>query len=196
MILVPGPHDIETSSGVYVNVAAPEAWSINVEDIAHALSQTIRFGGHGRACSVAEHAVRVAVRLVRAGASPEVRLAGLHHDDPEAYLMDVPKPLKPLLGEAYVDLTQRFEVAIADALGLPDIDAAGHVLVKLADEWALAVEAWYVLPSRGQGWRGVGAFDPALDGDQVVGVPAAEAEERFLAWHRALTVGVQERGGS
>ncbi len=70
---------------------------IDIDDIAHALSHECRYGGHcDRFYSVAEHSVRVAEILRMQGASAVEILAGLLHDGSEAYLKDIPRPLKML----------------------------------------------------------------------------------------------------
>jgi hypothetical protein len=147
-------HEIETFTGRYVDLANPDPGTITLEDIAHGLANTCRFGGHARIFySVAEHAVRVADKLKAAGWQ-DWALAGLHHDDAEAYLGDIPRPLKPLLGDAYRAMTGKVDRAIWWAFGrrwhYKDLASPE---VKLADEWMLAVEASVLLPSRGEGWN-------------------------------------------
>lgn len=62
-------------------------------DIAHALSLLCRYGGHvKRFYSVAEHCV-----LMSGAVTPESALAALLHDATEAYVVDVPRPLKRFL---------------------------------------------------------------------------------------------------
>jgi hypothetical protein len=123
------PNCIRTVSGRYVNLLDPQPDTLHIEDIAHALSQMPRFGGHLPVhYSVAQHSIWVA------DAVPQpFKLAALMHDASEAYLMDMPRPLKVLL-PAYKGIEQRFMAAIATKYGFdPDM----HPLVKAADEAAL-----------------------------------------------------------
>lgn len=84
---------IQTRSGIPFYPQDPRPEDICVEDIAHALGNLCRFSGHvKRYYSVAEHSVLVS-RLV----PPRFALAALLHDASEAYLVDIPKPIKPLL---------------------------------------------------------------------------------------------------
>lgn len=155
---IPTAHEVETYSGMYVDTQHPDPKTINLRDVAHALSNTCRYGGHCQQFySVAEHAVFVSKRLEAKGASLIVQLAGLHHDDAEAYLGDIPRPLKPLLGDAYTELTDTMDQAIVDGLGLYWFGlrqaAEFHTKpVKRADNFALFVEARHLLPSRGLHW--------------------------------------------
>jgi len=75
----------------------PRPHEVQIEDIAHSLSLQCRYAGHVlRFYSVAEHSVLIARHLASTHA-PEVALAGLLHDAPEAYCVDIPRPLKPYL---------------------------------------------------------------------------------------------------
>ena len=81
-----------TYSGCRVDVLHPDPIQIKFRDIAHALSQICRYAGHTKYFySVAEHCVRL-VQATPAGAK---RLA-LMHDAAEAYLQDIPRPVKRL----------------------------------------------------------------------------------------------------
>ncbi len=79
-----------THSGILINVLNPEPKNIVIEDIAHALSNMPRFGGQlNRHHSVAQHSVMAAKM-----AKKEDKLAALMHDASEAYLLDMPTPIK------------------------------------------------------------------------------------------------------
>lgn len=154
MLHIPSDNEVETFSGVFVDVGNPDPDTINLEDIAHALSQTCRYGGHcSTFYSVAEHSVFVSIRVERKGGSKYEQLAALHHDDAEAYLGDIPRPMKPLLGDAYERMSDTMDAAIVLGLELPVAVSDLHAsTIKDADNWALFVEAKYLLPSHGKGW--------------------------------------------
>lgn len=151
---VPSSHEVETFSGQFVDTKRPQADTIVIEDIAHALAATCRYGGHCRSFySVAEHSVFCSLRVERKGYGRDLQIAALHHDDAEAYLSDIPRPMKSLLGAAYARLTERMDAAIVEALELTGIqNDFHHPAVKDADNWALFVEARHLLPSQGRHW--------------------------------------------
>lgn len=112
---------------------------IDVLDIAHALSNQCRFSGHSaRHYSVAEHSVRVAQLLADAGHDVEAQLWGLVHDAPEAYMVDLPRPIKYSPGfEAYREAEDRLMRVVCRWAKLPLEQP--HV-VELADRRLLATE--------------------------------------------------------
>lgn len=161
----PGDHAIELVSGDYLDLVNPDPCVITVEIIAHALAHTCRYAGQTRRFySVAEHATLVAAKLRSEGRPLDVQLAGLHHDDAEAFVADVARPLKSLLQPAYDEITDRLDAVIGQALDVPLpaqwLGDAAVAQVKAADNWALAAEAYYLLPSRGRGWWSEGLFQP------------------------------------
>lgn len=90
----------------------PRPHEVYIEDIAHSLSLQCRYAGHCiKFLSVAEHSVLIA-RHLAAKQAPEVALAGLLHDAPEAYCVDIPRPLKPYLTN-YKEIEQKNWLAIA-----------------------------------------------------------------------------------
>jgi hypothetical protein len=106
---------IQTHSGRKFDLASPRAADVDIEDIAHALSNLCRYTGHtNRFYSVAEHSVLCA----RALPAP-LRLAGQLHDATEAYVGDMASPLKALLPE-YKVIEDNVWRAIAERFGLPE----------------------------------------------------------------------------
>jgi hypothetical protein len=95
----------------------PRADEIDIVDIAHALSQQCRFAGHCKTFySVAEHSWRTSNVC-----NSENALWGLLHDASEAYLVDLPTPVKHAseMGSAYQVIEDRLMKVIADRFDLP-----------------------------------------------------------------------------
>ena len=95
-----GPYTaIATWTGKAFDLVDITSWeaSFDLADIAQALSTISRFGGHTKFYSVAEHALRVSEYLRTTGEDDMTQLLGLHHDDTEAYMGDIPRPQKKLM---------------------------------------------------------------------------------------------------
>lgn len=123
---------IVTFTGKLFNCFAPTNHDICIEDIAHALSNQCRFGGHlPKFFSVAQHSI-----LVSTIVAPEHRLAALLHDASEAYLIDVPRPVKLHLSN-YKDIEDAIMLEIARKFGFK---WPLHEEVKKADEIMLQRE--------------------------------------------------------
>jgi 5'-nucleotidase len=134
----PGPF-IQTLSGRRVNPLDASPEDIDAGDIARALANTCRFGGHSRAFySVAQHSAIVCDLLEERGATPDELMAALLHDASEAYLGDLPHPLKHRseLGAAFRVAEKRLEAVIAERFALPDAAAR----IKPLDRALLATE--------------------------------------------------------
>ena len=126
---------ISTFSGKKFWPVDPRVEDVRIEDIAHSLSQQCRFAGHTkRFYSVAQHSVMVA-RIVPV----EDALWGLLHDASEAYLVDLPSPIKwaSRLGEEYQAIELQLMGIITQRFGLA---AQQPVSVHLADRTLLATE--------------------------------------------------------
>jgi len=81
---------IRTFTGLYMNVFEPTTEMICIEDIAHSLSLQCRFSGHlSEFYSVAEHSI-----LCAGYVKYDSKLAALLHDASEAYMLDIPSPIK------------------------------------------------------------------------------------------------------
>ena len=107
-----------TRTGREIDILDFKTSDVELDEIAHALAMTCRYGGHCREFySVAQHAVMVARYLEGQGEPLPVVMAGLHHDDSEAYLGDIIRPLKSLL-PMYKEIETRFEMTLAEHFGL------------------------------------------------------------------------------
>lgn len=137
---------IATASGRSVNVLAPAAEDITIEDIAHALGNLSRWGGHSTpAISVAQHSVMVSFLV-----PPEFALWGLLHDASEAYLVDVPKPIKVLdVMAPYRAVEALVQKTIYIKFGCVGDEPAE---VKAADLLAASAEAIDLFPRKSEWW--------------------------------------------
>lgn len=114
---------IQTYTGKKFFPLAPRPDNIDIRDIAHSLSLQCRFNGHCQSFySVADHSVRVAAVL-----PPPLQLAGLLHDAAEAYVGDLPRPVKQQL-PTFADAEDSLLKAIFTHFGLP---------------WPVPVEVWH-----------------------------------------------------
>lgn len=105
---------IQTYTGRQFWPLDPRISEVFIQDIAHSLSLQCRYAGHCRRFySVAEHSVLLASHV-----SPPNRLWALLHDASEAYLVDVPRPIKPAL-TGYKLIEENVMGVIADRFGLP-----------------------------------------------------------------------------
>jgi hypothetical protein len=184
---MPGLYEIETASGRYLDLSAPDPSAITLGDVAQGLSHACRFAGQSsRFYSVAEHAWLVAERLRERGEDERVQLAGLHHDDAEAYVGDATRPMKALIPEvAKIEAT--VFAAVCSVLGLSDLPFDDPA-IKEADDWALAVEAYYLLPSKGRGWVTDGILGPSRPPHGVAALFPRSARRLWLEQHEALSV--------
>lgn len=162
---------------------APHPGEVFIADIAHSLSLQCRYAGHCiQFYSVAEHSVLIA-RWLLDNHGPQVALWGLLHDAPEAYVVDVPRPLKRHL-VGYKAMEDKVMAAISARYGLvPEMPAAVHE----ADGRIIADELVNLLPMAWQArhddplWVKLEYWSPA------------EAEKEFLAAFDAL-MGMQGEG--
>lgn len=125
----------------------PRAEDVDIEDIAHALSQQCRFSGHVRRFySVAQHCVEVSKRC-----APEDALWGLLHDAAEAYLTDLSRPVKhaPEM-EPYRDAEDKIQRAVCERFGLDPVTPAS---VKAADTVELVTEASQLMNATPNDWH-------------------------------------------
>ena len=169
---------IQTFTGGMFWPLDPRASEVVIEDIAHSLAMSCRFRGHCRRFySVAEHSV-----LVSRNVPPADALAALLHDGAEAYLSDVPRPLKRFL-PGFAAIEDRVEAAIAERFGLPHPMPAS---VKRVDTAILHDEARFLLGPHPADWSIPG--EPlGLHESNFWCLPPDGAEQLFLIEFRRLT---------
>lgn len=81
---------IHTYTGKQFWALDPRPEEICIEDIAHALALSCRYSGHcNQFYSIAQHSV-----IVSKAVSEESAFWGLMHDAAEAYITDIPRPIK------------------------------------------------------------------------------------------------------
>lgn len=138
---------IQTHSGRRFNPLKPNPGAIVIQDIAHALSMQCRFSGHCREFySVAQHSVLVSYICDSGDA-----FWGLMHDATEAYLVDVPRPLKRSgKFDAYLEFESIMQEAICKRFALPFREPPS---VKRADTILLATEARDLMAPLHSDWK-------------------------------------------
>lgn len=127
--VIPSGH-ICTHTGRAVDPLNFKAEDVDLVDIAHALSMICRFNGHTKFhYSVAQHSVHGATDfwasdLAEADHLPTIVARWfLLHDAAEAYICDMPRPIKhqPGIKELFTRVEERILAAIAERFNLPPI---------------------------------------------------------------------------
>lgn len=165
---------IQTYTGQKFHFMEPQLDEICIEDIAHSLSLQCRYAGHvKRFYSVAEHCVHISQNC-----SEPNKLWGLLHDASEAYVIDIPRPVKGFLTN-YKEIELNVMLSICKKFGLPNImptevhEFDNRILFN--EKVLLAPVDW--------GW----SLDPIPDLDLTFPWSPAEAEARFLFQFNQLT---------
>ena len=201
---------LQTFTGKLVDIENPTPEMVDIQDIAHALSMTCRFGGHCRDFySVAEHAMLVEDEGMLVATQSEMSKPGherildydrlglilLLHDAAEAYTGDLTTPVKhaldafskaPDLGPASPTtvLEVRWLSAIGRAFGLGESLNDASPIVKEADSRALAIEVVNLFHPVQEAWWADGrkrlTTETAIRGQPVRCHPPAEARRMFL----------------
>ena len=139
---------IETYTGERFSPLSANPGNIRIEDIAHSLSMQCRFAGHCvRHYSVAEHSVLAAHRAADRGLSVGLQLRALLHDAAEAYLVDVPRPVKRHLG-----IYKSFEDHLSGLIYERFRATETSPLIKEIDNELLASEGRALMHSGGEDW--------------------------------------------
>lgn len=131
------PGKIRTYTGRFVDPFDMKPDDIDIMDIAHSLAHQCRFGGHTkRFHSIARHSINVTMEV-----DAPHKLAALLHDASEAYLLDIPTPIKKQL-PGYSEAEDRLMHAVAAKFGfawpMPEaVKSADRLMLEI--EWHKAV---------------------------------------------------------
>lgn len=181
---------VQTASGRAVSFAGG-AQPISIRDIAAHLAKICRFAGATSTFySVAQHSVLVSQLCADFG--PQGQLYGLLHDAHEAYIGDIPRPMKQaisrMLGHDTLspidEIANRLDRAIMTHVGLDwPIPAAIRDGIHHADLRALATEKRDLLPDEPDWTAGL----PPPWRASLKPWPWPKAEERFLTLFNDLS---------
>lgn len=160
---------METFTGKRVNPLDLKPDDVDIVDIAHALSQICRYGGHcHKFYSVAEHCIRVSQIT-----PDKLRLAALLHDAAEAYLGDVIRPLKHTIPNLR-EIEERAQQVIYEVFGV-SLSKGGYTLIKELDNILIATEARDLMVNSAQ-WNNLPTPLPGT----ITPIPMYQAKDIFL----------------
>lgn len=180
---------IQTRSGRLVDPLDLRVEDVDLGDIADALANICRFTGHSsRFYSVAEHSIHVAAIVGWLGGTEREQRVALLHDASEAYLMDVPSPLKHTPQFSfYREVEAEAQTVILDHFILLSAATAGHWTIDRADEIMLGIEARDLMGARTrpEHWSSLLAIPPpeaglALTEWDLRWAPDWDPREEFL----------------
>ena len=138
--------EIHTGGGRLMDICNPQPEDIKLDDIAHALSNICRYGGHYPVFySVAEHCVHAATLARNQGVGIRAQRALLLHDAHEAYIGDMVKPIKYQL-DNLGDIAAKLDKTISQKFNVPLKEF--HASIKYYDDLVLQTEL------RAAGWGG------------------------------------------
>ena len=177
-----GGHFITTYSGKKFHYLDPQPDEIDIIDIAHQLSLTCRFAGACREFySVAQHSYLM-TNLV----PDEYKLHALLHDASEAYMPDLPRPMKADLPK-FKEMEATILWAIWDKYELLGFSPKG--VIKEADNIMLATEAKELMANT-DGWAPL----PEPSGIPIIPTSSRLAENLFLYHFNKLTDNYKGKG--
>lgn len=171
---------IVTLSGTLFYPRDPQPEDMHLSDIANALANLCRYGGHvPKFYSVAQHSVLCARMAEKMRLHHALVAATLMHDAGEAYLVDMPRPIKKMLAE-YRALEAGIDKVIAEkwCLNLSPMPS----IVKEIDNRMLATEASQFFPDHPvKWWEGTGEYAFKLYDDlKITPWSPSRASRQFL----------------
>lgn len=171
---------LETYSGRVMSLTEPQEESVDIVDIAVALSNQCRFNGHVKQFySVAEHSVLLCNYVESRAHTKWEPLTMLLHDAAEAYVGDMAAPLKAIMPE-FREIEHRIEQVIAVRYGIA-LPLPRNL--KELDVRILRDEHEQVMPTSANNWP-VDNLEPLRV--RIEFLPPHEAKRRFLNTYERL----------
>jgi hypothetical protein len=130
---------VYTRSGKAIYPEEMTADEVDIWDIAQGLSRIMRYNGQTN-ISVLRHSLGIANWMKEIGHSDSVVEFALLHDAPEAYMMDVPKPLQRFMSKAWHETYNHVEKTILASLGIDSVSRSIRESVKLYDVMVVEYE--------------------------------------------------------
>ncbi len=158
------PTAIETYTGRRFDVENPMEHDVNALDIAHALANTGRYGGHAKYFySVGQHSIFCHDEAVRRKKASLVCLLCLLHDAGEAYMSDLGRPIRTSKKmDGYNELMDAVELVVYRKFGcIETVVRKYHDAVKEIDNAVLAAEVPRLMFGKGKDWKGLDKIIPA-----------------------------------
>mgnify|MGYP004599253743 FL=1 len=126
---------INTYTEKYFDVMDPDPDLIDIRDVAHSLSLQCRGNGHVKSFfSVAQHCVNCCREAAARGCSRRVTLACLLHDASEAYMCDIPRPVKKLLPQYIEHENKLLDIIYTKYLGSKLTDEEQKQVKQIDDD--------------------------------------------------------------
>jgi hypothetical protein len=200
---------IQTFSGKILDVSKLTPEDIDARDIAMTLAKQCRFAGRiTQWYSVAEHSVHVAQLVLRWTNDVSLAAAALFDDAPEAFMIDLPRPIKYMDGmESFRELEKTIGAQISAKWKLPINESKdpNYNVIKRADNTIVSIEKALLLTpcteisATLQGlvqkrfglmkMRADASNDPRFMHRAMLSLPCwsfDEAAEEFLVWAEVL----------
>jgi len=186
---------IETHSGAGINLLDPNPESLTIEDISYGASNQCRFGGHVKYFySVAEHSLLCA--HLAEGLDIEKQRSIFLHDAHEAYLGDIPTPIKKML-TGFSEIVDVFDQALIQRFYL--VAGFDFPELKEIDHLALSIEAKDLMAYNKSNWYDgglvedtpeVSSFDVLEGQAYYFGQPHQPERARELFLKKAKELGI------
>lgn len=173
--------EIQLSNGNMFDYLNPCASEYTIHEVARALSRIPRFNGHTTEFySVAQHSLIMSYRVPQYLALP-----ALLHDMQEAFVCDIPTPLKHLLGVKYDEIEERVQRSMCKKFNV-DYMLVNSAPIKYADLRMLATEKRdFMLDS--EEWeclKDVTAYESSIPNHALM----TGCENHFLSRYHELTI--------